>query len=124
MRANSSSREPEDAFVATVKARLQHEFFEPGQKDLRLLVMVDDSLPNPTVVAIGEGQGAVAEDRFVGVFSIDRATFDEALASGEDPIEAGEFVYLRCEHAAPLVDALTRVFKVRARKSRSNRRRA
>jgi len=122
MRANSPSPEPEDAFLATVKARLHHEFFEPGQKDLRLLVLVDDSTPNPSLVAIGEGQGAVAEDRFVGVFSIDRATFDEALVNGADPIEAGEFVYLRREHAAPLVDALKRVFKIRARKPRSSRR--
>ena len=92
MRSPDSGRSTEDTFVATIRGRLQHEFHEPGQRDLRLLTIVDDLEHNPTLVAIGAGQLPLAEDSFVGVFSIDRATFDDAVVSDRDPIEAGELV--------------------------------
>ena len=106
----------DDFFVATIRNRLQHEFLEPEQSGLRLSVFLDPTGPNPGLVAIGASKTSTAAERYVGVFSIDRETFEAALAAGQDPIDAGALVYLRREHARPLVDELTRTFRLRARK--------
>ncbi len=116
MRPTAGQERSDDFFVATVRDRLQHEFLEPEQSDLRLSIFVDSVAPNPCLVAIGASRTATAAERYVGVFSIDRETFDAALAAGQDPIDAGALVYLRREHARALVDELTRTFRLRPTK--------
>lgn len=122
MHPNEAREDSVDYFVATIRNRLQHEFLEPEQSDLRLSVFVDPTAPNPALVAIGTSKTTTAAERYVGVFSIDLETFDAAMAAGRDPIDAGALVYLRREHAQPLVEELTRTFRLRAKRPRSRKR--
>jgi hypothetical protein len=110
MRASEFDRDRDEAFVAAVRGRLQHEFFEPGEGELSLTLAMHDRYPAPTLLAVARNLSRHPESRFVALFTIDRATFDEALSEGVDPIAAGELVFVRPEHAALLRDALEDVF--------------
>jgi hypothetical protein len=110
MRANEFDGDRDDAFVAAVRRRLQHEFFEPSEGELSITLVVHDHYPAPALMAVARSRSRHPQSRFVALFTIDRATFEEALADGTDPIAAGELVFIRPEHAVLVRDAVEDVF--------------
>lgn len=121
--ANSSDQEEGDAFLGAIRGRLQHEFLDPGAGELKVTLIFDNEVPNPTVMAVVRQRARAAASRFVALFTIDRGTFEQATARGADPIAAGELVFVRNEEATEVIEALADVFPRRPRRAAPRKKR-